>query len=65
FTSTLRALRFQEVSHEPCCLIKDGIIIFFYVDDIILAYHKDMEYQAQQAIKRLQDKYLFTGGNDL
>ncbi|KAK1912922.1 hypothetical protein P3342_004858 [Pyrenophora teres f. teres] len=65
FTSTLRALGFQEVPHEPCCLIKDGIIIFFYVDDIILAYHKDMEHQAQQAIKRLQDKYLFTGGNDL
>ncbi|KAK1920498.1 hypothetical protein P3342_002798 [Pyrenophora teres f. teres] len=65
FTSTLRALGFQEVPHEPCCLIKDGIIIFFYVDDIILAYHKDMENQAQQAIKRLQDKYLFTGGNDL
>ncbi|KAI1507250.1 polyprotein [Pyrenophora tritici-repentis] len=65
FTSTLKELGFQEVPHEPCCLIKGGIIIFFYVDDIILAYHKDMEQSAQQAIARLQEKYLFTGGNDL
>ncbi|KAI1515859.1 polyprotein [Pyrenophora tritici-repentis] len=65
FTSTLKELGFQEVPHEPCCLIKGGIIIFFYVDDIILAYHKDIEQSAQQAIARLQEKYLFTGGNDL
>lgn len=65
FTTTLKALGFQTVPHEPCCLIKDGVIIFFYVDDIILAYHKEKEQEAQQAIKSLQDKYTFTGGNDL
>jgi hypothetical protein len=65
FTTTLKALGFQTVPHEPCCLIKDGVIVFFYVDDIILAYHKEKEQEAQQAIKRLQDKYTFTGGNDL
>jgi hypothetical protein len=65
FTTTLRAIGFQPVPHEPCCLIKDGVIIFFYVDDIILAYHKDKVQEAQNAIKQLQDKYLFTGGNDL
>ena len=65
FTATLKALGFQTVPHEPCCLIKDGVIVFFYVDDIILAYHKKKEQDAQHAIKRLQDKYTFTGGNDL
>jgi hypothetical protein len=65
FTTTLKALGFQAVPHEPCCLIKDGVIVFFYVDDIILAYHEEKEQEAQQAIKRLQDKYTFTGGNDL
>jgi hypothetical protein len=38
FTSTLKTLGFQSVLHEPCCMTQDGIIIFFYVDDIILAY---------------------------
>jgi hypothetical protein len=65
FTTTLRTLGFQTVPHEPCCLIKYGVIIFFYVDDIILAYHKDKGQEAQNAIKQLQEKYLFTGGNDL
>jgi len=65
FTATLIGLGFQTVPHEPCCLIKDGVIIFFYVDDIILAYQKDKSHEAEQAVKCLQDKYTLTGGNDL
>ena len=65
FTSTLTALGFQCVPHEPCCLIKDGIIIFFYVDDIVLAYCKAQEPEAQWVIKQLQEKYTLTGGDDL
>jgi hypothetical protein len=64
FTTTLKALGFQTVPHEPCCLLQDGIIVFFYVDDIVLTYHKQKE-QAQQTIKHLQEKYTFTRGNDL
>jgi len=40
-TSTLLALGFQTILHEPYILIKGGILIFFYVDDIILAYRKE------------------------
>jgi hypothetical protein len=65
FTSTLTALGFQSVPHEPCCLIKNGIIIFFYVDDIILAYYKQRESEAQRAIRQLQERYVLTGGDDL
>jgi hypothetical protein len=65
FTTTLKALGFEEVPHEPCCLIKDGIIIFFYVDDIILAYDKRKTNEANQAIKLLREKYTMTGGDDL
>jgi hypothetical protein len=46
FTTTLKALGFQTVPYELCCLIKDGVIVFFYVDDIILAYHKEKEQEA-------------------
>jgi hypothetical protein len=65
FTSTLKTLGFQSVLHEPCCMIRDGIIIFFYVDDIILAYAQSKEEEAQQAIKQLQQRYTITGGHDL
>jgi len=39
-TSTLLALKFQTISHKPYILIKSGILIFFYVNDIVLAYRK-------------------------
>src|SRR4029077_10746745 len=32
-SQTLRNLGFQPVPHEPCCLTRDGVIVFFYVDD--------------------------------
>jgi hypothetical protein len=60
FTSTLKTLSFQSVLHEPCCIIRDRIIIFFYVDDIILAYARLKEEEAQQAIKQLQERYTIT-----
>lgn len=65
FTSTLKALGFQIIPHEPCCMVKDGIFIFFYVDDIILAYDKRKEHLAHQTIDYLRDRYMITGGNDL
>jgi hypothetical protein len=65
FTSTLETLGFKSVPHEPCCMIKDGIIIFFYVDDIIVTYSNKQTKEADSAIKLLQQKYTMTGGNDL
>lgn len=65
FTSTLKTLGFQSVPSEPCCLIKDGIFIFFYVDDIIATYDKSKSQGAQQVIECLRKKYTITGGNDL
>jgi hypothetical protein len=46
-------------------MIRNGIIIFFYVSDIILAYAQSKEEEAQQAIKQLQERYTITGGHDL
>jgi len=65
FTTTLKALGFISVPHEPCCMIKDSTIIFFYVDDIIFAYAKHKTKEAQQAVELLKDKYTMTGGDDL
>jgi hypothetical protein len=65
FTSTLITLGFTPIPHEPCCMIRNGVIIFFYVDDIIIAYLRGMDAEAQRVIKSLQEKYILTGGDDL
>jgi len=46
-------------------MIKDGVIIFFYVDDIIIAYHSKQQQEAMKAIELIKRKYLCTGGDDL
>jgi hypothetical protein len=39
-TQTIRQLGFELVPYKPCCFMKNGIIMFFYVNDIIFAYRK-------------------------
>ena len=56
---------FQTIPHKPCILIKNRILLFFYVDDIVLAYRKEDTATARQLISQLQQKYRFTGGNGL
>ena len=65
FTTTLQGLGLSVVPHEPCCMIKDGTIIFFYVDDIIVAYHQKHKEEARKMVEKLQEKYTLTGGKDL
>ena len=65
FTTTLREIGFETVPHEPCCMRRDGIIIFFYVDDIVLAFRKSMQDEAEKTARQLQTRYTLTGGNDL
>jgi hypothetical protein len=65
FTTTLKSMGFQEVLHELCCMIKDRILLFFYVDDIIVAYYKNKLDAATGAVNMLKEKYTITGGDDL
>ena len=39
-SQSLRKLGFELVPHEPCCFIKNGIIMFFYIDNIVFVYKK-------------------------
>ena len=65
FTTTLLEIGFKPVPHEPCCLTYDGILIFFYVDDIVLAYRKSQELKAQDLVNQLKRHYNISGGEDL
>jgi hypothetical protein len=64
-TNTLKELGFKTIPHEPCCMIKGGILIFFYVDDIVLAYRKEQEAGAQEIMEKIKSRYEITGGEDL
>ena len=64
-TRTIRQLGFEPVPHEPCCFMKNGIIMFFYVDDIVFSYKRHQKDIVQGLVGQLQLKYTLTGGEDL
>ncbi|KAF7565076.1 hypothetical protein PtrM4_045100 [Pyrenophora tritici-repentis] len=65
FTAFLLEIGFSPVPHEPCCMIRDGVFIFFYVDDIILASSKRHAEVARKVEEELKQRYNLTGGKDL
>ena len=65
FTSTLLEIGFTPIPHEPCCFACDGVLIFFYVDDIVIAYRKSNESLARDLMSQLKRRYNLTGGEDL
>lgn len=64
-TGTLSSLGFEKIPHEPCVMIKNGIIVFFYVDDIVIAYKRDQQQEVGEFVEQLQCKYQLTGGDEL
>jgi hypothetical protein len=58
-SSALKDLGFKPVLEEPCILSNGRIIIFFYVDDIIMAFHPRDRGEATIIKARLFDKYEF------
>jgi Reverse transcriptase (RNA-dependent DNA polymerase)/GAG-pre-integrase domain len=65
FTSTLLEIGFTPIPHEPCCFACDGVLIFFYVDDIVVAYRKSNESLARDLMSQLKRRYNLSGGEDL
>ena len=64
-TNILVEIGFKQIPHEPCCLAFDGILIFFYVDDMVLAYRKPQESRAKAMISELKKQCNLSGGEDL
>ena len=67
FTEKLHTIGFKMILHKPCCLIQDGILVFFYVDDIVLVYQKKDEEKAKAKIEELTRLHGLNilGGGDL
>lgn len=45
--------------------MKDGILIFFYIDDIVFVFQEDKTRQANEVIIYLKQSYNLTGGRNL
>jgi hypothetical protein len=65
FTDTLKRIGFRTIPHEPCCMTSGGILIFFYVDDIVFAFRRDKTAQATDVAMYLKQTYNLTGGGNL
>ena len=65
FYTSLVGIGFKPVPHERCCLTLDGILIFFYVDDIVVAYKKNREGTVHRLIDELKKQYNLDGGKEL
>lgn len=61
---TLKEIGFTQVPHEPCCYIKSGVIIFFYVDDIIIAHRKEKQSDVERLISQVSARYKIDGGKE-
>jgi len=65
FTGTLIDIGFKPIPHEPCCLICDEILIFFYIDDIVLAYWKSDKTKTKNLITWIWNCYNISEEKDL
>lgn len=54
-TDRLKALGFKEIPQEPCIVQQDGIICFFYVDDIVFAFKKGQREEVERVVTSLSE----------
>ena len=54
-TNKIKKLRYSEIPQEPCIVQRNGIICFFYVDDIVFAYRKEQGEEVKRTIAQLSE----------
>lgn len=64
-TKALNRHGFVPVPEEPCCFVKAGVLFFFYVDDIAIAYHKTNRKVVDDLVNGLKQDFALQGGGDL
>lgn len=64
-SNALKELGFTPIPQEPCIFIRNSIVIFFYVDDIVLAFRPSRREEALRTIIQLKARYRLTGGNKI
>lgn len=57
FSGELKKLGFEEVPQEPCIVLRNGVICFFFVDDIVFAYKKDRKDEILEVVRQLSKTF--------
>ena len=65
FSKAFIDIGFEQISDEPCVLIKDGQIVLYHVDDFIMSFPQDRSAPADETIRQIKMKFAITGGDDL
>ena len=66
FTGTLINIKLKPIPHKSCCLTSDDeILIFFYVNNIVLAYQKSQEFKAKKILTKLKNHNNISNEEDL
>lgn len=52
-TNEMKKFGFKEIPQEPCVVQRDGIICFFYVDDIVFAFKKEQSDKVKKIVASL------------
>ena len=53
---------FSTIPHKPYYIIKKGVLIFFYINNIIFIFRKNKMGIIKGVIKKLKTKYQLTNG---
>ena len=56
-TSAMQELGFKELPQEPCIMLKNGIICFYFVDDIVFAFRQKDSKEVQETIRSLKKPF--------
>ena len=51
----MKKLGYAEIPQEPCIVQRNGVICFFYVDDIVFAYRKDQSKEVKRNVASLSE----------
>ena len=57
FKSNLNKIGFITVLYKPYCIIKDKVLVFFYVDNIIFIFWKGKGYIVKEVMRELKNRY--------
>ena len=64
-TNELTKLGYAEIPQEPCIVQRNGVICFFYVDNIVFAYRKDQSKEVKRTIASLSESLTLEDKNEL
>jgi hypothetical protein len=63
FIAILTKIGYIQVPHKPYCFIYQGIVLFFYMNNIIIIFRNTNRAKIDKLIKSLKKHYNISGGN--